>query len=162
MNIDEFWKIIKISEGQSDPETIIENELKKLPPEEIIDYQEHFDTLHEKAYQWNLWGAAYIIEGGCSDDCFMDFRYGLISKGKEIYEKALENPDSLADLNPEQEISNESFGYAAMEAYEELTNKEIPRKEFTQPEEPIGKEWDFDDEHKNSKFLPKLTKLYWE
>lgn len=161
MNLSEFWKIIKKVEGVDNPEELIEQELKQLTPEEISSYQEHFDTLHAKAYTNKLWGAAYIIGGGCSDDGFIDFRYGLISQGKKIYEKALLDPDSLADLGADLDISNESFGYTAMEAYEAVSKNEIPRIEFSQPVDPVGKEWDFDDADENKKHLPKLTKLFW-
>ncbi|MCU7850366.1 MAG: DUF4240 domain-containing protein [Candidatus Thiodiazotropha sp. (ex Lucinoma kastoroae)] len=161
MNIDEFWKIIEKVKESDEPEEIVCEELKKLTPNEIASYQEHFDSLHEKAYQWSLWGAAYVIEGGCSDDGFMDFRYGLISKGKHIYENALNNPDSLADLGAFVEISNESFGYTAHEVYEEITGNEIPRKELTGSREPIGQEWDFEDEAENINRLPRLMKLHW-
>jgi len=74
-----------------------------------------------QAYRWDLWGAAYIIGGGCSDDGFIDFQYGLIAKGREIYESALANPDSLADLAIPGEIPNELFGYVADNVYEDLT-----------------------------------------
>jgi len=160
MNIDEFWKIIDKGKNSDKPEDVIYGELKKLSPGEITSYQEHFDTLHEKAYQWPLWGAAYVIEGGCSNDGFMDFRYGLISKGKRAYENALNNPDSLADLGAPVEIRNELFGYVAQEAYEEITDNQIPRKEFAGSREPNGKRWDFDDEAENLNQLPKLMKLH--
>ncbi|MFD6293827.1 DUF4240 domain-containing protein [Streptomyces sp. NPDC060235] len=41
--------------------------------------------------------AAYLIGGGCSNDSFMDFRAGLIALGRDWYEKATADPDSLAD-----------------------------------------------------------------
>jgi len=34
-----------------------------------------------KAYTWDLWGAAYLINGGCSDDGFEYFRRWLVSRG---------------------------------------------------------------------------------
>ena len=101
MNIDEFWQVIEKGKESDEPEEIISEELKKLSPEEIISYQEQFDSLFDKAYRWDLWGAAYLIGGGCSDDGFMDFRYGLISRGRKVYEDALNNPDSLASLGEE-------------------------------------------------------------
>jgi uncharacterized protein DUF4240 len=160
MDINEFWAIIEKIKNSDEPEIEFEEILKQQEPEELISYQMHFDTFHEKAYRWDLWGAAYIMEGGCSDDGFMDFRYGLISKGKEVYEKALRNPDTLAELGSDEVISNESFGYVAQEIYELKTEKEMPRKEFEQPEDPIGEEWDFDDEDINRKRLPKLSEKY--
>jgi len=160
MNIDEFWLLIEKCKGSDEPENIIQAELEKLPVEEISSYQQHFDTLHENAYIWKLWGAAYIIDGGCSDDGFTDFRYGLISKGRDVYQKALADPDSLTDLAEDQEITNESFGYAALTVYENKTGKEVPQKEFNQASEPIGDEWDFDDEDRNAELLPKLSQLF--
>ena len=48
----------------------------QLPAAEI----EAFDRLlYEKidaAYRWSLWGAAYVINGGCSDDGFEYFAPG--------------------------------------------------------------------------------------
>jgi hypothetical protein len=162
MDIEKFWEIIEKGKASDAPEAIISEELKKFSPAEIVSYQEHFDTLYEQAYRWDLWGAAYVIGGGCSDDGFMDFRYGLISKGREIYEKALENPDSLARLGQDTEIENETFGYLAQEVYEELTGNEIPRKGYAGTSDPFGEEWDFDDMDENNKRLPELTKIYWE
>jgi hypothetical protein len=36
-----------------------------------------------------------LINGGMSDDGFTDFRYWLISRGRDVYERALADPDSL-------------------------------------------------------------------
>jgi hypothetical protein len=162
MDIAKFWEIIEKGKDSDSPEEFISEALKKLTPTEIVSYQEHFDTLHEQAYRWDLWGAAYLIGGGCSDDGFMDFRYGLISKGRDIYEKALENPDALASLGPDIEIENETFGYIAQEVYEEITGNEIPRKDYTGASDPLGEEWDFDDRDENSRHLPELTKIHWQ
>jgi len=52
-----------------------------------------------EAYTWDLWGAAYLINGGCSDDGFEYFRRWLVSRGRDIYAAALANPDSLANLD---------------------------------------------------------------
>jgi len=148
--------------GTKEPETAIAKLLRKLTPKELVSYQEHFDTLAREAYRWDLWGAAYILGGGCSDDGFIDFRYGLIAKGKEVYESAIKDPDSLADLTIRGEIANELFGYAAEELYEELTDQdEMPR--LPPPKKrpkPLGEEWDFDDAKQNARRLPKLWAKY--
>ncbi len=156
MDTVQFWSIIEKVKDSEEPEEVIKSQLYDLTPEEIVSYQKHFDVFFENAYRWDLWGAAYIIGGGSSDDGFMDFRYGLISKGKEVYETSLNNPDNLADFDFEDDISNEQFGYSALEAYEEKTGNEMPRKAFEQPADPIGEEWDFDDEAENKKRLPRL------
>lgn len=65
--------------------------------QEILDYQEKFDELHQALYRWELWAAADLIGGGRSDDSFIDFRAGLIAQGRDWYDKAAASPDSLAD-----------------------------------------------------------------
>ncbi len=161
MNIDQFWEIIEPGKHSDKPEAILKIELEKLTPEEIESFQQHFDAFFDKAYQWDLWGAAYMIGGGCSDDGFIDFRYALISKGRHIFESALNNPDSLAELGKDLDIDNELFGYVAQEAYKNMTNNEIPRSRDTKIAREMGEHWDFEDEEENRKRIPHLTQLYW-
>lgn len=151
-----FWDLL---EGL-DPETAasdLATRLDDLEPEAIAAFQRHFDEERVRAYTWPLWGAAYLMEGGCSDDGFIDFRYGLISRGQRIFESALADPDSLAVLLDEDDfLSNEEFGYVAGEVYENKTGSEIPRDGASHPADPAGEEWDFDDEDLCAAKLPKL------
>ena len=139
------------------PEEILGEVLRTLDAEEIASFQEHFDSLFGEAYRWDLWGAAYLIGGGCSDDGFMDFRYALIAKGREVFEAALANPDSLADVDLE---SNESIGYVASEAYSEKADAEMPRSGPPHPSDPEGENWDFDDQEECERRLPRLWKEF--
>ena len=162
MTRERFWKLVDQVKGTKEPEAAIAKLMRKLTPKELVSYQEHFDTLVRDSYRWDLWGAAYILGGGCSDDGFIDFRYGLIARGREVYESALKNPDSLAELTIRNEIPNELFGYAAGELYEELTEEdEMPRlPPPKKPPKPLGEEWDFDDVKQNARRLPKLWAKY--
>lgn len=160
MNIDAFWTIIEVGAHSEEPEALLTTELSKLDPVEIASFQQHFDALCDRAYTWKLWGAAYIIEGGCSDDGFIDFRYGLISKGQTVYEAAIESPDSLAQLGSDLDICNEAFGYVAQTVYEEKTGAQIHRATASPKEGSMGEDWDFDDADANLKQLPILTALY--
>ena len=45
----------------------------------------------------DVWAAAYLIGGGCSDDSFIDFRARLISQGRGWYQKAADSPGNLAE-----------------------------------------------------------------
>lgn len=159
MNREEFWAIVEVGSSSNEPEAVLKAELRGKSSEELEDFQKHFDELFDYAYRWDLWGAAYIIGGGCSDDGFIDFRYGLISKGKYIFEKALSDPDSLADIDTEN-IKNEMFGYVAGEVHEDLTGKEMPPFGISE-EGSMGEEWDFDDEEENMRRLPRLMEKYW-
>lgn len=160
MTIDEFWKLQEdLPKGEGAEDTLKER-LNSLSTDEIAEFQAHFDAAHARAYNWMLWAAAYIIDGGCSDDGFIDFRYGLISRGKQVFEAALTDPDSLADVASEDDdegyIPNETFGYVASEVYEQKAGTEMPRGDNAEPSDPVGDEWDFDDEGLCARKLPKL------
>jgi hypothetical protein len=69
----------------------------------VRSFNAHFDDCEDRAYSYELWAAAYIIGHGCSDDSFSDFRSTLISMGRETFERALEDPESLADMDYDAE-----------------------------------------------------------
>jgi len=152
MNEDAYWKIIaeslKNSSEQGVQHEFILDRLKKLSSKDIIGFKLRTDKLMHNSYNDRLWCAAYIINGGCSDDGFDYFRYWLIARGKKIYYDALANPDSLALLvEAYDEFEFEDFGYVANDAFEEKTENDIddyidenvnvgyPEIEFTWQEE---------------------------
>ena len=162
-----FWAVMEASnaearEQQADQAEILQKKLQTLPAEEIIAFDRTFTTLFFSAYRWDLWAAAYIIEGGCSDDNFMDFRYGLIGLGREAYYAALNDPNSLV-LQPATGVDFffEELGYAADKAYEAVTGGEqIPEHGLDHPREPVGERW---DEVTVAEKYPQLaTKFGWD
>lgn len=168
MNIAEFWAIVdkarKASRG--DQEAMLDalrDELGAIDPKEIASYRQHFDELLVRAYRWDLWGAAYIMNGGCSDDGFEYFRYWLIAMGRDVYEAALKSPDSLASvkvtLAEDDMIEFESFAYVPDEVYEELEGEEMPRADVKRPTEPVGTQW-AEDGDDLERLCPKLWKKY--
>ncbi len=95
MDVDRFWLLIE----QSDTPEELHARLTALNDEDLVLFETLYDARFAESYQWDLWGAAYIIHGGCGDDAFDDFRAYLISLGRRIYETALANADSLADVS---------------------------------------------------------------
>lgn len=164
-----FWKIIETSRqaAEGDPyehADTLHAALMELPLDEIVDFDRIFREYHAKAYNWGLWGAAYIIGGGCSDDGFMDFRAWLISKGEAVYEAALRNPDSLADVVTDLDDSAqvEELNYVASKAWEEKSGKgfqEFPSADVDSPMEPSGEPWD-EDEDMLAQLFPRLDKKF--
>jgi hypothetical protein len=149
-----FWQIIDSSRADADGDAEAQVEtlgerLADLEPAEIVEFDRWFSEYHDRAYDYPLWGAAYLIGGGCSDDGFMDFRGWLISRGEAVYEAALANPDSLANVvDDDADCQVEGFQYAPSQAWEEKTGKsfkEFPRHSFARKAEPSGKEWDEED-----------------
>jgi hypothetical protein len=103
--------------------------LLKLPPEEVLAFRDHVFELMNVAFRWELWGAAYLIAGGCSDDGFADFRSWLISMGCRVFEDAMVDAQSL--LGPAQapgveDVFFEEFSALPARVYEEQTGREIP------------------------------------
>lgn len=119
--------------------------LAALPADEIQAFQRVYDRMIARANRWDLVGAAYLMNGGCSDDGFRYFRDWLISEGKATYEQALADPDSLAELPAQDFFELESFGYAALDAYAEHTDKELERDFADELAVPEGHEWDTDE-----------------
>ena len=164
MTIDTFWNLIdRVHTASGDDMdqkcALLKAELRDLPVAEVVSFQTHFDQAIDDAYTWPLWGAAYILNGGCSDDSFMDFRATLISLGRETFEAAVENPDSLAvlDLEDPAEFIYEGFQYVPTEVLEVVApNQKFPRHQ-PHPKTPAGARW---EEHSVNHLFPRLSEKY--
>ncbi|WP_151484212.1 DUF4240 domain-containing protein [Streptomyces albicerus] len=194
MDTDHFWTVIESarSSAESNGKTFADalvDRLAAFSREEILAYQERFDEVHDALYRWDVWAAAYLIGGGCSDDSFMDFRAGLIALGRDWYERAAASPDALAAhpavraaataTDRDDRLFYEDVNYAAGDAFSRLTGD---REDFyeawdqhrsapapsdeTEPEtEPesesdMGEDFDFDDAGEMRRRLPALADLY--
>jgi hypothetical protein len=124
---DEFWRIMaRVAAAERDPDAQIDtlrSALHELSLDEIIAFESAFRRYLNQAYTWDLWGAAYVIHGGCSDDGFEYFRRWLVSRGQDIYERALAHPDSLALLHgqfgPDQTWEFEEIYDVARDVFEQ-------------------------------------------
>lgn len=162
-----FWKLIDSSrkEAEGDPEEqmgILAEKLEELSEAEIVDFDRIFTEHWVRAYHWPLWGAAYVIGQGCSDDGFADFRGWLISRGEKVYEEALADPESLARVMKDHDDNGqiEGFQYLATQAWEAKTGRdgsEFPDSGVQHPEKPTGKEWKEDEV---DRLFPKLAKKF--
>lgn len=126
-----FWSIIDLSiknaKNQDNQENILVKEIEKLTPKQMIGFRLRTDKLLYDTYNSEMWCAGYIMNGGCSDDGFEYFRNWVISRGKDTYYKAKENPDSLISefTEGEEYYDFESFWYVALTAFENKTGKEL-------------------------------------
>lgn len=153
--------------------------LARREPEEIVAFDRTLGEVTATAYRYPLWNAAYLIEGGCGDDGFMDFRAGLVLQGRERFTRAVADPDSLADVpivvrmarDDDGWIGCEPFNYAAGEAYERRTGRsdafqaamEAALGERDIPDGPLraaGDNWDPEDEAETRRRLPRLSALF--
>jgi len=138
MDEDVFWALIDKSIIASNNDyqkqiTSLKKILVTLEPNEIEKFDNTFTALLAGSYDQKLWGAAYVINGGCSDDCFNYFRQYLIGHGKDKFYQTYKDPDYCVNwIKTEEEDNWEGLQYSAMYAYKERTGKEIPRTYKTQ------------------------------
>lgn len=134
--------------------------LSRLSEDELVGFQEIVDYLMDQAYTWGLWGAAYLMLGGCSDDDFEYFRAGLIMCGKEVYEEALKDPDSLAD-GDEVQICEDILTLAC-EVYEERSGDGAiyDRYREVMNVEPAGEPFEESDDDHFKEHYPRLWARY--
>ena len=128
MSDDVFWDVIaKTTPFEADTERqskALHDALEALTPNEIAGFEVAFQRQQRRSYTWDLWGAAYIINGGASDDGFEYFQRWLISKGRKVFETAVANPDALGDVLAPDAGGNceyEEFAYIASEVWQEKT-----------------------------------------
>lgn len=166
MDITEFWKLIDTTRDAANGDAkkqsdLLTEELAKLPENEIILFDQIFHDHKDKAYIGNLWDAAFIIMHYCSDSCFEEFGEWLIGRGKDAYEKAIEDPETITDVLEVGEQIFPTLLSPAMEAYEKVTGKDMPPmpRERAQLQ---GKPTEDAEEDKILARFPKLTAKFWQ
>ena len=122
MSEKDFWRVIEAVKHAAGADfnarpALLQRQLMALTPQEIQGFQQRYEALLLEADRWDLWGAADLMNGGCSDDGFKYFRDWLISEGQKTYKAAVAQPDSLAAFAPREFFELEQFGYAALKAY---------------------------------------------
>lgn len=141
MTPNEFWALIAHARQHatlnSEPAMLdaLYRELLKLPNQELYAWYGLQDSYMDLADTPKLFTAAVLINGGSSDDRFTDFTAWLVAQGKTVYESALANPDSLAQIDlPFDNAEWEFCGYIAGNAYEGKQYLDQLR-----PEKPAGR-----------------------
>jgi hypothetical protein len=163
MTLDQFWnsveKVHRASDGDMDRKCeLLEAELRRLPLDEVRSFHAHFYECLDRAYSEELWGAAYVIGSGCGDGAFSDFRSALISMGREIYDRALANPESLADIDYDPDNAfYEGYQYVPATVETDLNGGILLPRSRPHPPAPSGNLWD-DNELK--RLYPKLARKY--
>jgi hypothetical protein len=170
MPADRFWQVIdRTTKYQGDQDAQMEAlrmELRKLSVAEIEAFERAFQHQQRRAYSWDLWGAAYVMNGGASDDGFEYFQRWLVSRGRKVFEAAIADPESLADLptsDSPEDHEFEAFAAVAGEVWAEKTGinpwadpqSRYPYAVVPLPAEPAGVPFEEDETHLAKRY-PKL------
>jgi hypothetical protein len=176
MDTDRFWQLVELARRQAaDPADAEETAagasvlLAARSPQEIVRAQQILWDLMADSYRAPLWAAAYLINGGCSDDGFDYFRGWLIAQGRAVFERAVADPDALADhpavraaAEGGNELEAEDFLAVAWNAHRRATGRDLPRGAFTITYPALDPAWNFsfDDHEKVATRLPRLDALF--
>jgi hypothetical protein len=102
---------------------------------EVVGFHRVVEELEAESFRVELWGAALVIhrmgsvdDFWCSEDTLFGFREWLVEQGRQVYEAAIADPESLAD-DPELDDSlpwGKGIWGVAMTVYEQRTGEELP------------------------------------
>jgi hypothetical protein len=129
---DRWWDFIERSRKDAEDldeqsQNLLELLTDELSAEEILEFDNFVQERLRDAFRGDLWGIAYLMNGGCSDDGFDYFCGWLVAKGRKHYEAALDNPENAAKgVDPEGEpFECEDLWYVASRAWQAKTGKEL-------------------------------------
>jgi hypothetical protein len=155
MRTNEFWRTVDAAGAScgGDPARMLSSlreRLGALGAQSAADVQNYIEEFIGVAYTWDLWGAAYIMNGGCSDDAFLYFRAWLLAQGHEVFSEAMTNADNLGAA----EFRFGTFGEFELEGlldlpravYQELAGEPLVTLGVQETEQPMGKPWTEDPE----------------
>ena len=173
-----FWALLETAKtkGEYADEQLewLTNDLAKRSVKEIVMFDYLFKQHYYKSYTSDLWAATYIVMGGCSDDLFEEFRAWVLYQGRDVYEAAIQDPQSLLpyfELLEQQELVPhlEELLFVSLLAYEEKTGlddneyfaiyEQLSGDNYVEPE--LEFDWDENEEDLRRKF-PLLWARYGE
>ncbi|GAA4713756.1 DUF4240 domain-containing protein [Phytohabitans rumicis] len=130
MNTVEFWSLI--AEAGNRPAGVVAD-LASREPADIVAFDRHLRRVLAASQSVDLFGAAYLVNGGCSHEGFDAFRGWLMAQGREAFARAVGDPDSLADLPAVrraavtgEELESPAMLRAAAEAHLKVTGTDLP------------------------------------
>jgi hypothetical protein len=174
MRTHDFWAVIDraTADRPASPDEVAKRaaaELATCDPEEIVAWDRHLGKVMAASGKEDLWAAAYLINGGCSDEGFDAFRGWLIAHGRDAVARAVREPDSLAEMPAVRAAAENGAVFEAdevlsiaVQAYELATGDSLPRPEAARTRPDAAELWDFDDEGEMRRRLPRLSALFLE
>lgn len=134
----------------------------RLSDDELTEFVRMFFAAHRRAYTNDLWAAGYLIQDTMSDDGFVDFRSWLIAHGRGAFERALADPDTIADLHWRHDLEDmstaELFADVAISEYRSRLGEPPDELGSFYPDaEPTGADFPEDDADWFIRRFPRLA-----
>lgn len=172
-----FWALVDDARGQvddpADAVAVADRAIALLanrPREDIVAALRVQSDLMATAYTRTMWVAADEINSECSDDGFEYFRAWLMTRGRDVFERAVADPDTLADLpavrarateDRPDSLECEEMLSIAWDAHIAATGEELPESAYTGGRRlELADDWDVDDPEELERRLPRLAALF--
>ncbi|MCO1581775.1 DUF4240 domain-containing protein [Crossiella sp. SN42] len=98
----EFWTVVASAAATVDARLAeLRARLAARGAEELAAFHRELVATHRRAYRWELWAAFDLVRGGLSDQEFTAARNWLILQGRAAFDRAVADPDTLAELFPD-------------------------------------------------------------
>ena len=132
----QFWTLIDNARARAESPVDVAAQLVELLAQrderDILLWGQIFGEYQRLSYKNRLWAAAYVINGGCSDDSFDYFRAWLTAQGRYVFLDALADPENLAeydDIEPYDSFDEDMLdvGCAAYFRKHGLTQRDYDR-----------------------------------
>ncbi|UOQ53620.1 DUF4240 domain-containing protein [Hymenobacter cellulosivorans] len=174
MTIPEFWQLIDASKtaaagDQTAQADFLSEQLAALEPAQIIEFECRLRENLREADDFNIMAALKIMDGYVSDASYLYFRAWLVGQGQTVFQNALRDADSLAQVAKEPYQDFENLLYVATEAFGRRTGQReedetFPRDvavsrglDYDLGAETKGEDW---REEQLPKLLPRLWKKF--
>lgn len=165
MQEQDFWSIIADALQEDDIYDHIKLVLSSMSRDEIVSFQNILSRKISAACTFPLLAANFVIASYVSDDGFRDFRAWLVSQGAEKFNKAVIDPESIADWL-DKSVVNEIDGGPMMsvahDAYGQAYGDEDDffQKVSFEPDPKMVQKWPKNKTDYRSKY-PQLVEKYW-
>jgi hypothetical protein len=165
VSVQRFWELVAAARASAvdpaDADSVgrrARELLDAMPLDEVAALARAEWELRARSYRVDLWGAAYLINGGCSDDGFEYFRGWLIAQGRDVFERAVADPDTLAEVpavreGPADLEAEDMFGVATSVYWDRAGRAPADTASYPQ----LTASWDFEDEEERRRRLPRLA-----
>lgn len=165
MDESKFWGIIDQTRYGTptvvEHARLLETALESLSFEDIISFGQMLENKLSDLNKNDLWEIAYIINTGCGDDDFRDFRAGIIARGKEAFDIAVINPAGLGNFDKAEDlIKGEEFHGAYRKAWRNKTGQYMGPQVNYDDSKPKGEDFSEDELDLSSRH-PELFAKYW-
>jgi Protein of unknown function (DUF4240) len=160
-----FWDLIEAARNPDQDRFLqaLRDELVRLPLDDIVGFDTRLWHYLGLANRRDLWNAACFLTLCPSDDSFRYFGCWLIAQGKQAFDNALADPDSLATLPAAERYDLELIMDSALEAWEAKTGQDgsaFDAAKENAEKDPwpglVAQDWDVNDEAELRKHFPRL------